>query len=305
MKRVLLFLFCLLQPLFAAAQINFSRIDIVTSIDNPNTQKLAADIQRTLKKNSPEFDIDIRNTKDYKPANSGQSLIIAIGESTLPWLSENTNSYAGAISFLTHAAEFSEKEKSNKKLTAIFRDQPLTRQLHLAKLLLPNLHRVAIIRSDTELPINIKDLDRSNNLLITETVIDTKSEWTKDLSKLIQENDVLLGIDDSAIYNGETIRSILLTTYRHGKGMIGPSRSFVNAGSLASCYTAPEEFVQQLANMVATITREHKLPRPQYPKIFHVAINKQVANSLNISVPDEGTLSAWLQNSEGECGDGC
>lgn len=289
----------------AAAQIDISHIEIISAADNLASRELTIKIQKELERDTAGIDITVRSKDAPSNNNPASVLVIAVGDSLLPWLNANKNNYLGAISFLSSASAFLEEEKTNRKLTAIYRDQPLARQLRLSKLLFPNLRHVAIIRSERVLPISIDNLERSSNVAITEAAIDMNTEWAKQLSQLMQSNDLLLGVEDAQIYNAESIRSILLTTYRHGRGLIGPSRAFVNAGSLASCYTLPDQYVQQLGDMVVAIIRERKLPHPQYPNQFRVALNKQVATSLNLSFPDENTLSAGLQDQKGECGDGC
>lgn len=286
----------------AVAQSNIGRISIIADGAAP-LGDTARGIQHTLQQAWPDLAIEITSKETFIPNQTQPTLIIALGDSTLPWL-EHNHDYAGAIAFYVSTAAFAPNKK-NTKLTALYRDQPLSRQLQLAKLLIPNLRSVAIIRGNRELAQNATDLQRGSGIRVIEAALDMQSEWPKLLSQLMHDHDVLLGIDDSQIYNSDNIRSILLTAYRHGKGLIGPSRAFVNAGSLASCYTVSEQYLQQLAAMVGTFINEHKLPSPQYPKVFRVAINPQVALSLGLSVPDEKTLSAWAQNQSGECGNGC
>ncbi len=293
------------MPLFAVAEMDIARIDIIATLDNTATANLANSIQQALQQAQLGIDATVKSSENYQNNNASTTLVITIGDTSLSWLNQKKNSFAGVIAFYVNSALFNQQDKSTQRITAIYRDQPLLRQLRLSKFLLPNLHRVTILRGAHELIPNVEKLQRESQLTINEIVFDDHSEWPKLLSQSLQGNDVLLGIDDPDIYNSDTIRSILLTTYRHGKGLIGPSRAFVNAGSLASCYTSPNEYLQQLVAMVSVALHEHRLLPPRYPTVFRVAINRQVATSLNLPIPDENTLSAWLQNQNGECGDGC
>lgn len=289
----------------AVAQSDIGRISIIANPDRAAPLgETARGIQHVLQQAWPELTVEIIDKENFIPNQTQPTLVIALGDAMLPWLAEHPHDYTGAIAFYVSTAAFA-ADKKNVKLTALYREQPLSRQLQLAKLLIPNLHSVAIIRGNRELPQSAADLRRSSGIDVIEAPLDLQSEWPKLLSQLMHDNDVLLGIDDSQLYNSDNIRSILLTAYRHGKGLIGPSRAFVNAGSLASCYTGSEQYLQQLIAMVGTFLNEHKLPGPQYPKAFRVAVNPQVALSLGLSIPDEKTLSAWAQNQFGDCGDGC
>src|SRR6185436_13015887 len=116
--------------------------------------------------------------------------------------------------------------------------------LRLAKLMLPDLQRAAIIYGADGPPRNLVSLQKRSGITVEALSIEGKPDWAKLLSQLMIENDMLLAVDDADIYNRDTIRSILLTTYRRGKILIGPTRPFVTAGSLASTYTSSEQFLQ-------------------------------------------------------------
>lgn len=293
------------MPLFAAAELDITRIDIIASANNTAATDLAKGIQYALQNAKLGVDTGIQKPEGYKNNNAATTLAITIGDGSLSWLSEQKNSFAAAIAFHVSSAAFTAQSKSDQRLSALYRDQPLSRQLRLAKFLLPNMKRATVLHnSSSAVPIS-KDLQRELQIGIAEINIDSNPDWLKLVSLSLRETDLLLGIDDPAIYNGETIRGILLTTYRQGKSLIGPSRAFVNAGSLASCYTPADQYLQQLVDMVTAVIKEHRLPNAQFPKVFRIAVNKQVATSLNIPFPDENTLSAWPQNYLGECGNGC
>ncbi|MFT3929303.1 MAG: ABC transporter substrate binding protein [Spongiibacteraceae bacterium] len=305
MKRLLCLILWLSIPLLAAAEQDITRIDIIASSGNTAIAELAKGIQYALVSAKLDVDTHIQKPDDYKNTNPATTLVITIGDNSLPWLSEQKNPFAATVAFHVSANKFLTQTKSEQRSTALFRDQPLSRQLKLAKFLLPNLKRISVLHSaDFPTPVS-KEIQRNLQIGVDEINIDKNSDWLKSLSLSLRETDALLGIEDQKIYNGETIRGILLTTYRQGKSLIGPSKAFVNAGSLASCYTSTDQYLQQLVDMVTIIIREHRIPEAQYPKAFRVAINKQVGNSLNISIPDESELSAWLQNNSGECGHGC
>lgn len=295
----------LLMALPAMADAVVARIDIVIPANNPNLADMAGGIEHALTQRWPNIDVNISRNDNYVANDAANTLVIALGDSNLPWLFRNAPQFGAALAFHVNSMLFNKPERRDNKTTALYRDQPLLRQLELAKLLIPNLHRAATVHSGDINLSGIEQLQRNSGVQITDATLDTDVDWAKTLSQLMRDNDVLLGLEDPRIYNSENIRSILLTTYRHGRVLIGPSRPFVNAGSLASCYTASEQYLQQLLSMVATIVQEHRLPRPQFPKGYRVAINTQVAASLGLNVPDEKTLTTMLQTQLGDCADGC
>ena len=304
MKRLLLTLL-LAMPLLVSAKTDIDRIDIVAVRDNTALMQLAGRIENQLQQSRPGVAINIRDSRDYRNKAAASTLVITIGDSSLPWLREHRDDFAAAIAFHVSSTQFDARSLHAQHVTALYRDQPLARQLRLAKLLLPNLRRVTLLSGTDEPGIDIDGLQQNSGVGIAVVNTDKDPDWLKSLSQALRNSDALLGIDDPDVYNGNTIRGILLTTYRHGKGLIGPSRVFVGAGSLASCYTTSNQYLQQLASMVKTVLASKRLPPAQYPQEYHVAINKQVANSLNVPIPDEDTLSARLHDHTGDCGDGC
>jgi ABC-type uncharacterized transport system substrate-binding protein len=108
-----------------------------------------------------------------------------------------------------------------------------------------------------------------------------------DILARTRRSEVLLALPDSAVYNPENIRNILLSTYHRKQAVIGFSADMVKVGALASTYSEIEDINAQVAEMAAGFVASGKLPAPQFPRYFRTAINEGVARSLDIAVSDE------------------
>jgi len=111
----------------------------------------------------------------------------------------------------------------------------------------------------------------------------------EDINRLlnqIAQTDVLLALPDSAVYSTESIRNILLSTYRHKQGVIGFSADMVKAGALATTYSEVEDINAQVAEIVGSYVAGGELPAPQFPRYFHTIVNEGVARSLDVEVAD-------------------
>ena len=97
------------------------------------------------------------------------------------------------------------------------------------------------------------------------------------------------------VYNRATIKHILLTTYRQGRVLIGPSRAYVRAGALASTYTPIDDFAREAATLIRHWLENGVWPAPRYPEHFNIVVNRQVARSLNILVPKTDILESQLR----------
>jgi hypothetical protein len=102
----------------------------------------------------------------------------------------------------------------------------------------------------------------------------------------IDQADVLLALPDSAVYNTENFRNILLSTYRRKQGVIGFSGDMVKAGALATTYSDIEDINAQVAEIAASYVAGGELAAPQFPHYFRSAVNEGVARSLEVEVSD-------------------
>lgn len=105
-------------------------------------------------------------------------------------------------------------------------------------------------------------------------------------------SEALLALPDSAIYNPENVRSILLSTYRRKQAVIGFSADMVKVGALATTYSEVEDINAQVAEIAASFVATGALPAPQFPHYFRTAINEGVASSLDIVVSREARAFA-------------
>ena len=185
----------------------------------------------------------------------------------------------------------SKRELSN--FSTIVLDQPYWRQLALIKTVLPETKKVGVLlgpASSQYLDVLKDEADQLGLTLMDENV-SNDADLIPKLKKLLDSSEAMLAIPDRSIYNRETAESILLTSYRHQKPMFGYSQSYVKAGALASVYSSTKQIARQAVEIaIKSQPASNQLPSPQIPKYFSVAINQQVAHSLNIAIADEDAI---------------
>lgn len=301
LKRMLLPIAVVLAALSRpAAALN---VDIVVADSNPATLNLARAAEHALQQLRPAPAIAVTTTANTNKNPSRDTLLVAIGDDTLGWVGSIENGYAATLCFYVSSASYGQLGDHTRK-SALFRDQPLARQLQLARQLLPDARNALVIHSQ---PLfgdgETTPGSRNANFAVHVFKVNVEEDWAKPLSRWLAENDVLIGVEDRDLYNRATIRSVLLTTYRHGKVLIGPNRGFVGAGSLASAYTSPEQYLLQLQAMVQGWQETRTLPAPQYPTFYQIHVNRQVATSLGLTLPDDQALLRSLQNQSQQWGD--
>jgi len=168
-----------------------------------------------------------------------------------------------------------------KSMTAVYAEPAPDDQVRLAALLYRRPVRVAaILGPDTA--FLLPSLAGQAEVLQA-----ARGDDMGDVLARVKRSEVLLALPDSAIYNPENIRNILLSTYRRKQAVIGFSADMVKVGALATTYSEIEDINAQVAEMAAGFVASGELPAPQFPHYFRTAINEGVARSLDIAVTNE------------------
>lgn len=179
-------------------------------------------------------------------------------------------------------------ESKRTTITAVYADPSPIDQLRLVSAIYKKPVRVAVLVRDKNnylVPLLRHAASQSNIRLSIETV-STGDNINRILGRMADAS-VLLALPDSTIYNAETIRNILITTYRRDQAVIGFSVAFVKAGALATTYSDVDDILAQVEEMLDEFNNSGRLPEAQFPKYFSVAVNDSVARSLNLVIDDK------------------
>jgi len=182
--------------------------------------------------------------------------------------------------------------------SAVYLDQPVERQLDLARIALPGVDAVGALLGPNSRHLRpaLEQAARSRGLTLHLATVGPGERPLVALESLLEDSDLLLALPDPAVFNREDVQGILLTTYRAEVPVIGFSHAYVLAGALTAVYSTPAQIGRQGGELVAGIAAGGwRLPKPQYPKYYTVAVNHQVARSLRIDIDDGPTLQARLR----------
>jgi ABC-type uncharacterized transport system substrate-binding protein len=183
------------------------------------------------------------------------------------------------------------------QLTLLWSDPSPQRQMQLARLLLPSAKRVGLLfgaESHALLEEYRRAATDQDMELVTRRWTDTRD--SRPLLYLLSNSDLLLGIDNAELFNSHTVKNLLLTSYTHQRPVIGPSASFVQAGSLASVYSDRTDWLDSVEELLDRPPA--RWPKSTYPRYFKVASNPQVARSMAIELPSNESLAQKLAEGE-------
>lgn len=230
-------------------------------------------------------------TLDTSPERT--DLIIAVGSGALRQIlarAAPTPVIATLIPRLAYEKLLAESPNRNRRVSAIWLDQPPARQAAFIRHLLPGKNRIGmLISSETRAQIPLfRQAFGANGLIIDSEESEIDRTLLPALNSLLGRVNILFAIPDSTIYNRDNIKSVLITTYRHQRPVIAFSPAFVNAGALAALYTTPAQVARQTAEILQTSGTA--LPPPASPNQFAILINTNVAEALNLSLQDEADI---------------
>ncbi len=188
----------------------------------------------------------------------------------------------------------------SRRQAAIYIDQPAERQLDLLRAAVPSAQRVGVVvgaalAQETQ---TFRALAARRGLDLVVERVNRESELYGALQTVMRAADVFVALPDPAIVNVSTAQNLLLTSFRFRIPVIGYSASYVRAGALAAVFSTPAQAGMEAGQAVRNFIRTGTLPASRYPRHFSVLVNRAVAESLGLSVPDESVLLQRLQQPE-------
>jgi putative ABC transport system substrate-binding protein len=191
--------------------------------------------------------------------------------------------------------------KSSPQFSALYLDQPLSRQLELIHLALPAVRRIGVLWGGESQPqaAALKALVQARGLELLEASVERDTSVFSGLKRVLEDADVLLAVPDPQVYNSSSIQNILLTSFRAKVPLVAFSPAYVRAGALLAVHATPAQIGVQAATIARGALQGKALsPTPLYTQDFTVTVNDHVARSLGLTL-DAQALNVRLHRGEG------
>ena len=291
-KKILAFVFLLLCGIAHADEL---RVLMVLSDSTPLylnfaksfSQNLPSDIRVDLLQHAEDFDAQKTD------------LIVSVGVRAAYRVAEKTTQplLAAMIPDKTYADLRTLKQG---EISAIYLDQPWRRQADLLHAILPERQRVGVLYAENlDIPALKSELALHHDTLIARH-LGGRDTLSADLDDVLGQSDVLLALPDSEIYNANSIRNILLSSYRRGIPLVGFSEAYVRAGALCAIFSTPEQMAVQAASTTASYARTGKLPEAQFPIQYSIAVNRAVARTFGLVIAPDDAILLKIRKSSGD-----
>ncbi|MCG2584808.1 hypothetical protein [Massilia sp. TS11] len=213
-------------------------------------------------------------------------LRIAIGPAALHQLADSRwdgavlSAYTSAQVWRSVVAALSPARAA--RWSAVYADPAPADQLALARRLLPAPASVACILGPDTAFLRPALLEAASSGVALQILA---LEADGELNAIIERSgraQALLAVPDRRVFNPDSIRTVLLSTYRRNQAVIGFSADMVSVGALASTVSSVADTNTQLAQAVAAFAASGRLPPPQFPRYFRTVLNEDVARALGI-----------------------
>jgi len=289
LRALVVLLAMLLTPAMSRANL-IDEIVIIKGSDNAYFDETIATLARHVEQivririvQQANLALEFNNHPDH-------SLFIAFGPSAVAAVKQFDQRAPLISAYLTHEQY---RELAIDDQFAVLLDQPMQRYLAFCKLLL-NAASIGVISDhgiDTDSPS-----DTSLGLVVNQYRVDTANKLLPVLRELLQANDALLMLPRQSIYNQDSLKGVLLTSYRKRKPAISYSPAHVRSGALASIYSSPIDIGRHLALIVKQRLMQPGgvVPAYEFARYYSITSNRRIAQALAIELPDESDLRAQL-----------
>jgi len=281
----------LLGPLPCMAA--FEQITIVKSGDNTYFDQTIATLVNHVDP-SMRFKIVMAQEVNSDSIDPGrQNLLVALGQSAVEAI-KGLNSRANSINAYLTLEQYNKLEIEHQ--VTVLLDQPLYRYLAFCKLIL-GIESIGLIEG-SEAKLNPREVSTLEefSLTLNRYQLDPDNKLLPVLRDLLQQNDSLLMLPQQSIYNRDTVKGVLLTSYRSRKPVVSYSPAHVKSGAVASIFSSPVDIGRHLAILINRfLQHEPGASSPlHFARFYSISTNSRVASALGINLPAEHSLRSRL-----------
>lgn len=187
------------------------------------------------------------------------------------------------------------------ELYTTFLDQPMHRQLALARLIQPQLSSLGfVIGEDSKrFLIPLKTQASNQNIALKYVELRGNDSPIKRIQPIIHATDAFLVLPDRTTFNPITAKWLLYLSYKDRVPLIASSRNYVTAGAIAACITEPEDAARATAEQLQALLNKQPV-RQGYSHYFSVVTNPTAARKLELRIATPERLTQQLIEAESE-----
>lgn len=266
-------------------------------------QEVAQAMQHELAHDSKKWSVHFLDV-DATPRPNG--LVVAIGVRAMQY-ALSTQSDDPLLAVLVPATTFKKMISQNtgngrRQISALYLDQPFSRQLRLIRTAMPRTRRIGVLVSPetAEQSTELRKASQLAGLDIDIRIVRNQEQLFSGLDTLAANVDALLLLPDSTVVNRNILKILFIKAYRKRLPIVAYSSGLVQAGALLGLHATPAQIGAEAAAWLGEMPLDNgnKLAAPRYPKSFSVVVNQSVARSLELPISSGEVLAQKLGNED-------
>lgn len=220
-------------------------------------------------------------------------LYIALGQQAADSLANIAENVPVINAYLT--LEQFQNLPQNRGLTVLL-DQPLERYLAFSKLTLQVDSIGIITEKQIQLNSSQQELLENLDLSLEQHQVTADQKLLPTLRGLLDSSDALLMLPRQSIYNRDSLKGVLLTSYRGGKPVISYSSAHVRSGALASIYSSPIDIGRHISLLMNSLLQNEppEGPKFHFARFYTITFNSRVASALDLTLPGKSAIRQQL-----------
>lgn len=267
-------------------------INVLVSEPTGIYQQAASSLTQALNRNDWAITVATPDRND----STRSDLTVAIGTRAL----EAAMARPGrpVLSMLVPRLTYERLTAGSRQVSALYLDQPLSRQLQLLDLALPGKPKVGapLGPASQGMQTALQRAAKDTGIQVNIALIGPGSDLHASLTGLAEDSQAFMLLPDPMMAQRSTLQNFLLHTYRLKKPVLAYSAPLAQSGALLALYATPAQLGEEAAGWIReSWGSEFRLGAPRYPKRFTIDINHTVARSLDLVLPSEDVLSRKLE----------
>ena len=182
-----------------------------------------------------------------------------------------------------------------RRVSSICLDQPVTRSIQLAKLLIPGASDIGVMLGPASAHRKawLGEYITNSEMKPRFVSISAKDNPIHKIEPVLSRSDVFIPISDTRLINISTAKWILHLSYRHKVPVVAFSKSYLKAGALAAIYSSPEDVARDTSEWLLKPgnTGVGGLYKPNH---YSLDFNQSVAANLKVQLKAEQTYRERL-----------
>ncbi len=235
----------------------------------------------------------------FKTDDSRAPVILAVGTRACERMLERYHPDSSLICSFLPSATFDQLKRkllpkgSYAAVSAIYIDQPLARQIRLARLVKPAaaILGTALGSNSLNMRDGLEQGAQAEAFELSLVELTRQDNPVERLTPVVEGSDLFLVVPDSSVFNRAISKWLLYLSLRHKVPVIGFSASYTEAGAAASVHSSAAQIGRQSAEWLNLLQNGGSLPSASFPRYFDVSVNPVAVRTLGI----EPLSAEWLQ----------